>query len=75
MKPHLRQVLEQRRIDVEFLDERTQRCAQANQTISFDSADYQTPIGHTDDQGRLVVGPHQPIEPGPTVHIPDFSCW
>ena len=72
MKPHLHQVLEQRRIDREFLDDRTRRCAAANQSIAFDSADYQTPIGQTDDQGRVVVGPRADTVHGPSVDIPDF---
>lgn len=72
MQPRLHQVLEQRQTDREFLDAYTKRCAHGNQTIPFESPDYQTPIGKTDAQGRIVVGPkHKPIH-GKTVHIPDF---
>ena len=72
MQTHLNVVLEQRRIDREFLDKETQNCALANQDIAFKSAEYRTTIGQTDDMGRVVVGPIQPTVHGPKVHIPDF---
>ena len=72
MQPHLSAVLDQRRIDRAFLDATTATCAQANQEIEFQAADYHTAIGKKDASGRLVVGPLERSSHGPTVTIPEF---
>lgn len=57
--PDLHRVLEQRRIDREFLDQRTRALYAYNQEHGLDVGDddYQTVLGLEDKDGRIVAGP------------------
>jgi len=72
-KDRLHQILEQRVIDRQFVDEHTAKHAHANADRDIASADYQTVIGQQDAAGRVVVGPldHDESTPRP-VDIPAF---
>lgn len=59
LKVELNTVLEQRRIDREFIDQRTMACSDdnyQNERGLLDN-DYSTVIGHEDGNGRVVIGP------------------
>jgi allantoicase/malate synthase/2-oxo-4-hydroxy-4-carboxy--5-ureidoimidazoline (OHCU) decarboxylase len=60
VKADLNRVLEQRRIDREFIDQRTRACYELNQKLGIDFLDpeYQTILGQEDGHGRIVMGPH-----------------
>ena len=53
----LAEVLQQRGRDRAFIDEQVARCVKQNDGVDYLSADYQTVIGKTDEQSRVVVGP------------------
>ena len=57
----LNKILVQRQKDRTFIDEQTRLCVQQNNTkgLSYLSDSYQTVIGCTDSEGRVVVGPLQ----------------
>ncbi len=59
VKPRLNQVLNQRKKDREFIDQRTRACFELNQSLKTDllDPDYQTILGMEDAQGRMVIGP------------------
>lgn len=59
VKPRLKQVLDQRKIDRSFIDERmkTYHLANKEQGIDFLSKDYQTVLGDVDSTDRIVIGP------------------
>lgn len=59
IKDELRQVLEQRRIDRKFIDERVKATFEFNQSFGRDilDPDYQTILGLQDGNGRVVIGP------------------
>ena len=63
LKEPLNRVLEQRRIDRKFLDERTRASYALNQSLGIDirDADYETVIGQEDAAGRIVMGPKTPF--------------
>ncbi len=55
----LNEVLEQRKKDRAFIDERTKACVSYNQKLDTDflSSQYKTILGLEDAQGRIVMGP------------------
>ncbi|MBL7554817.1 MAG: hypothetical protein JNM24_03270, partial [Bdellovibrionaceae bacterium] len=57
-KDDLKKVLQQRRIDRKFIDERTKACSDFNTSLGREitDADYKTIIGLEDHQGRIVLG-------------------
>lgn len=59
VKTQLNQVLNQRRIDRQFIDQRTKACFELNRSLKIDFLDprYETIIGHEDGRGRIVMGP------------------
>lgn len=69
-------VLERRKSDRALIDREAERCARENASSRVDYLDpaYQTPIGLTDEKGRLVVGPHPASSPhkalGKPVKVP-----
>lgn len=82
-RAHLNRVLEQRRIDRDFMDARTKACREANRGVAYLSPQYQTVIGSRDATGRVVVGPlpaRSELTAGPEaqaashtrVQVPDF---
>jgi hypothetical protein len=58
-KSHLNEVLNQRKLDREFIDQRTKACFELNQNLGIDFLDpsYETLIGQEDAKGRIVIGP------------------
>lgn len=73
-RDHLRQVLEQRQKDRAFIDDVVAESVARNAERDYLSPDYETPIGRTDDAGRVVVGPlpeGERAEPVP-VDVPEF---
>ncbi len=56
-RAHLRAVLEQRTRDRAFIDEVVADSVERNASRDYLSAEYETPIGRTDADGRVVVGP------------------
>lgn len=73
-RDHLRQVLEQRQKDRAFIDDVVAESVARNAERDYLSPDYETPIGRTDDAGRVVVGPlpeGDRAEPVP-VDVPEF---
>lgn len=58
-KGQLGSVLQQRRSDRQFLDERVLACAEFNRDLQHDwlSPEYQTVLGLEDANGRIVIGP------------------
>ena len=72
MRDQLNIVLDQRQIDRSFLDNQTQSYQSSNQDIDFHSEAYQTAIGDTDNEGRIVLGPQrESLTPKP-VDLPAF---
>ncbi len=79
VKPELTQVLRQRQLDRDFLDQRTRACFELNKTLNIDylSSDYHTVLGQEDAQDRIVVGPQNEFyaKPGagkPIAKLPEF---
>ncbi|MEZ4459096.1 MAG: hypothetical protein R3E66_05085 [bacterium] len=70
----LNKVLTQRKIDREFIDETTRSFVQTNAKLDFHSPDYRTVIGHRDEHGRVVVGPHSEPPTPKSVHVPPRFC-
>ncbi len=56
-RDELRAVLDQRGKDRDFIDETVAECAEKNAGRDYLSPDYETPVGRTDEDGRVVVGP------------------
>jgi len=58
-KVELNKVLEQRKADRKFIDQRTMACYELNKTLGIDFLEerYQTLIGQEDAAGRIVIGP------------------
>lgn len=58
VKGDLKKVLQQRRIDRKFIDERTKACSEFNTSLEREitDADYKTIIGLEDHQGRIILG-------------------
>ncbi|MBD64998.1 MAG: hypothetical protein CME62_07305 [Halobacteriovoraceae bacterium] len=59
VKPELINVLNQRKLDRQFIDQRTKTYYQFNQENNIDLLDqnYKTVLGDEDDRGRKVMGP------------------
>lgn len=59
LKKPLNALLHQRKLDRDFIDQRTRACFELNRRLRYDIHDplYQTVIGHEDGKGRIVVGP------------------
>lgn len=79
VRDDLRAVLDQRAKDRAFIDETVAECVERNAARDFQSPDYETPIGRTDADGRIVVGPLPDAQrPSPDefepVAIPDFMA-
>tara|TARA_B110001454_G_scaffold218991_1_gene249036 strand:- start:74516 stop:79177 length:4662 start_codon:yes stop_codon:yes gene_type:complete len=57
-KDDLKKVLQQRRIDRKFIDERVKACSDFNTSLEREitDSDYKTIIGLEDHQGRIVLG-------------------
>lgn len=79
VKPRLKQVLDQRKTDRSFIDERMKTYHQANkeQGIDFLSKNYQTVLGDVDSTDRIVIGPKRKNYCGKSTDdkvapIPDF---
>jgi len=79
VKVDLCRVLDQRKLDREFIDQRTRACFTLNRTLGKDFLDpeYETVIGQEDGRGRKVVGPRNPnyCRAGygaPVAPIPEF---
>ncbi len=84
IKNDLKRVLQQRRIDRKFIDERTSACSVFNTSLEREitDADYKTVIGLEDYNGRIVIGPKSPHycrarnangkQATPVAPIPDF---
>ena len=68
----LNSVLQQRKADREFIDRETLECTDRNANRNYLSGEYDTVIGKTDSNGRIVVGPYQKIRETPKVTVPDF---
>ncbi len=62
IKGDLNRVLQQRRIDRKFIDERTIACSAFNTSLEREitDADYKTVLGLEDYNGRIVFGPKGP---------------
>jgi malate synthase len=58
-KVELNKVLEQRKADRKFIDQRTMACYELNKSLGIDFLEerYQTLIGQEDASGRIVIGP------------------
>ena len=73
VKHLLDQVLQQRSKDREFIDHTTHALQKLNRETKYLSAQYKTVIGMTDNNNRLVVGPHRTnIQTIKKVNIPTF---
>ncbi|MBL7545036.1 MAG: serine hydrolase [Bdellovibrionaceae bacterium] len=72
IKNDLRKILQQRRIDRKFIDERTRACAEFNSSLQQEitDPDYKTIIGLEDHEGRVVLGPLQPEFMTPKIDAP-----
>jgi len=59
IKADLKNVLTQRVLDRQFIDERVKACYELNKKLDHDflSKDYQTILGLEDSKGRIVIGP------------------
>ncbi len=59
LKKDLNEVLTQRILDRQFIDERVKACYELNKKLEHDflSQDYQTILGLEDSKGRIVIGP------------------
>ncbi len=72
VKEPLNRVLEQRRIDREFMDRTTLECTQRNSERDYLDAGYETVIGRKNDEGRIVVGPGDQVASPAGVDVPEF---
>ena len=72
MHPELKRILEQRKNDREFLDQRVLELREKNQGIEYCSNDYKTPIGMQDSNKRLVLGQQAPMTSRKKVTVPDY---
>jgi len=72
MRDSLNQVLNQRQIDREFMDQCTASYVEANRDRDYTAADYETAIGKKDAQGRVVIGPLEAACNPSKVEIPEF---
>jgi len=79
LKENLNQVLNQRKTDRHFIDQRTRACYELNKNLGIDfiSPQYETIIGHEDANGRIVIGPKNDFyaKSGggkPIAQLPDF---
>lgn len=79
VKTDLNKVLNQRKVDREYIDQQTKACFEFNKFLKRDflSPDYKTIIGFEDSSGRIVVGPKNEFycKKGlgkPIAQIPDF---
>ncbi|MES2526396.1 MAG: serine hydrolase [Bdellovibrionota bacterium] len=79
LKPALERVLNQRREDRKFIDERTKSLAVFNKSLNRDflSVDYRTVMGLEDGDGRIVMGPKSPdyANPKPEKKIAPVPEW
>lgn len=77
-RERLNGVLEARIKDRAFMDRETLACVAHNQGVDYLSSQYRTVLGQQNEEGRVVVGPHQPLAAGvcqespEQVEIPDF---
>ena len=67
----LERVLAQRGLDRAFVDAVTAQCVETNRAVAFDSAEYRTVVGATDESGRVVVGPLPASQSTLKVQVPD----
>ncbi|MFZ9886100.1 MAG: hypothetical protein ACO3JL_01255 [Myxococcota bacterium] len=72
VKSRLDEVLRQRAVDRAFLDENVLQAVTRNAARGYHDADYETPIGARDEQGRVVIGPLPEALPLQHVDVPDF---
>jgi malate synthase len=74
MREPLARVLAQRQKDRAFLDAAVLGMVARNAARAFDSPDYETPIGLTDSDGRVVMGPLPRVSATTKqkVDVPDF---
>lgn len=78
-KNDLKKILQQRRIDRKFIDERVRACADFNTSLlrEITDPDYKTILGLEDHEGRIVLGPkkadfYKPNLQSPIAKIPEF---
>ena len=71
VREHLNEVLVQRGIDREFIDQRTAGYSIDNRDKDYLAPDYKTVIGDCDDDGRVVVGPLDTEVNVPPIDVPD----
>lgn len=72
-KGQLNQILKQRDVDRQFIDQQTQQRVEINANRDIGSADYDTVIGQKDAAGRVVVGPVENANPAlRRVEVPEF---
>lgn len=72
-KSQLNQILKQRNVDRQFIDQQTLQRVEANADRDIGSAEYDTVIGQKDAAGRVVVGPPPEGHATPRrVEIPAF---
>lgn len=74
---HLRRVLEQRREDRAFIDAVVADSVGRNEAREYRSAQYETPLGRLDEDGRVVVGPlpageRAEVDELERVEVPEF---
>ena len=62
VRADLARVLDRRRADRAFIDERTRACVGLNRSLGtgFRDPEYATVIGMQDGEGRVVIGPLRP---------------
>jgi malate synthase len=72
VRQRLNEVLSQRAIDRQFIDEQTAECAQQNSNCDYLSPEYRTVVGQADGSGRVVVGPASSPAKVPPVRVPEF---
>jgi len=72
IRDHLSAVLDQRRTDRAFLDAAVAACeAEGSQRgVPWSAEQYPTPVGQTDDAGRVVLGAIDAT--APPIEVPDF---
>src|SRR5690554_2588682 len=73
-RAELRQVLEQRRADRDFIDKIVADAVETNASLDYLSPEYKTPLGHVDAHGRVVIGPLKGSASTPRTEVktPDF---
>lgn len=71
----LTRVLDQRDIDLAFVDAQTVAARAANAGVAVGDPAYRTAIGARDRRGRIVVGPRDPLETvAPRVDVPPWAA-